>query len=61
MIKSLKIVPVKGLHVLFYQNCAHNTTGFHCEICLDGFYGNATDGTPGDCKKCPCESPRTTT
>ncbi|XP_068694373.1 laminin subunit beta-1-like isoform X2 [Montipora foliosa] len=42
-------------------NCVHNTTGFHCEICLDGFYGNATDGTPNDCKECPCEKPRTTT
>uniref|UniRef100_A0A8C6SNV4 Basement membrane-specific heparan sulfate proteoglycan core protein n=1 Tax=Neogobius melanostomus TaxID=47308 RepID=A0A8C6SNV4_9GOBI len=35
-------------------SCSHNTTGPHCEHCLPGFYGDATEGTAQDCKKCPC-------
>uniref|UniRef100_A0A8P4KAE0 Laminin, alpha 1 n=1 Tax=Dicentrarchus labrax TaxID=13489 RepID=A0A8P4KAE0_DICLA len=34
--------------------CTHNTTGPHCEHCLPGFYGDATEGTPDDCRLCPC-------
>ena len=28
--------------------------GDHCEKCLDGWYGNATNATPNDCSPCPC-------
>ena len=32
--------------------CLHNTTGPNCGTCRDGFFGNATRGTPGDCITC---------
>lgn len=38
----------------FLQKCEHNTTGALCERCIDGFYGDATIGTPNDCRKCAC-------
>ena len=34
--------------------CQHDTTGDSCEVCVSGFYGDATAGTPSDCLACPC-------
>lgn len=34
--------------------CIHNTGGSRCEICLQGFYGNALVLPKGDCKRCEC-------
>ncbi|KAF8792889.1 Laminin subunit alpha-1 like protein [Argiope bruennichi] len=35
-------------------NCAHNTTGHHCEMCVEGFHGNPYRGTSEDCQPCAC-------
>ncbi|EGI60824.1 PREDICTED: laminin subunit alpha [Acromyrmex echinatior] len=39
------------------QNCKNGTTGDHCEFCEQGYYGNATVGTPTDCLICACPLP----
>lgn len=39
--------------------CTDFTTGPACERCQDSYYGNALNGSPGDCEPCPCPS-RTT-
>ncbi|XP_046574379.1 LOW QUALITY PROTEIN: laminin-like protein epi-1 [Haliotis rubra] len=39
-------------------NCLHQTTGANCEMCMPGYYGNATAGNPNDCSQCPCYDPR---
>ncbi|CAG0921775.1 unnamed protein product, partial [Notodromas monacha] len=41
------------------QNCLHDTTGDYCEMCLPGYEGDATRGTPDDCyravPRCDCD------
>uniref|UniRef100_A0A8C8TSB6 Laminin subunit alpha-3 n=1 Tax=Peromyscus maniculatus bairdii TaxID=230844 RepID=A0A8C8TSB6_PERMB len=32
-------------------NCQHSTAGEHCELCKEGYYGNAIHGS---CRVCPC-------
>ncbi|XP_023289722.1 laminin subunit alpha, partial [Orussus abietinus] len=39
------------------NNCKNGTTGDHCEFCEQGYYGNATTGTPSDCLICACPLP----
>ncbi|XP_058880004.1 laminin subunit alpha-2 isoform X3 [Acipenser ruthenus] len=34
--------------------CKHDTTGPFCDLCIAGFYGDATKGTPSDCQPCAC-------
>ncbi|KAM4040964.1 laminin subunit alpha-2 isoform 3-T3 [Anomaloglossus baeobatrachus] len=35
------------------QACKHNTTGDHCDQCVQGFYG-LIRGFPDDCRPCAC-------
>ncbi|ESO83894.1 hypothetical protein LOTGIDRAFT_168935 [Lottia gigantea] len=35
-------------------NCTHNTKGDKCQLCMDGYFGDATTGTANDCKPCMC-------
>ncbi|XP_015117099.1 laminin subunit alpha [Diachasma alloeum] len=39
------------------HDCKNGTTGDHCELCEEGYYGNATMGTPSDCLICACPLP----
>ncbi|KAF7654077.1 hypothetical protein LDENG_00074820, partial [Lucifuga dentata] len=35
------------------QRCQHHTSGRSCELCVTGYYGNAS-GSVGDCLPCAC-------
>ena len=37
-------------------SCSNNTFGSKCELCLDGYYGDAEGGTPNDCQPCECNN-----
>ena len=36
------------------NNFSDSLLGDHCQKCSDGWYGNAKNGTPDDCRPCPC-------
>ena len=36
------------------EHCQHNTTGLHCEKCVEGFFGDPTQGGEDVCQTCPC-------
>nr|XP_048700717.1 laminin subunit alpha-4 [Caretta caretta] len=38
-------------------DCQRNTTGKHCEKCLDGYIGDIVRGVPTFCQPCPCPLP----
>lgn len=39
------------------EYCEDNTMGEHCELCMPGYYGDATRGTTDSCLACPCPLP----
>ena len=38
------------------EYCQDNTTGLHCEKCIEGFFGDPTQGGEDACQPCPCPS-----
>uniref|UniRef100_G1SXN3 Laminin subunit alpha-4 n=1 Tax=Oryctolagus cuniculus TaxID=9986 RepID=G1SXN3_RABIT len=38
-------------------HCLRNTTGEHCEKCLDGYISDSIRGPPQFCQPCPCPLP----
>ena len=36
------------------DNCVHFTEGDQCDRCIEGYFGDATQGTAYDCNVCPC-------
>ncbi|XP_040839080.1 laminin subunit alpha-4 isoform X2 [Ochotona curzoniae] len=39
------------------MHCLRNTTGEHCEKCLDGYISDSIRGPPRFCQPCPCPLP----
>ena len=35
-------------------NCRDNTGGDWCQVCVDSYFGDATQGSDQDCQACPC-------
>lgn len=51
-------IHIRNIYVTFLiQDCKDGTTGDHCEFCEQGYYGNATGGSPTDCLICACPLP----
>lgn len=38
-------------------NCKDNTTSFHCDNCVEGYYGDPRIGVDIQCRPCPCPGP----
>ncbi|XP_051881021.1 laminin subunit alpha-4 [Pristis pectinata] len=47
---SEQCLPDSGICI----NCQNNTTGDHCEKCIDGYIGDVVQGYYKSCQPCPC-------